>query len=194
MLNLLVSPDCAQACGLMRLLDTRFAGIAKGVGTAKILGRVHSAQLKVGSDLFLQCSFTVMEGKGVDLLFGLDMLRRHQACIDLRNNSLIINDREIPFLAEHELPKDFGEDETVTETKSTGPSIPGTNISGLSAPLPNVTASGPSSSQPSSTQQTKYSEESIQIITNLGISREEAIAALDAANGNPDVAASMLFS
>ena len=32
----------AERLGLMRLIDRRFAGVAKGVGTGKILGRVHT--------------------------------------------------------------------------------------------------------------------------------------------------------
>ena len=41
------------------------------------------------------------------------MLKRHQACIDLAKDALVIQGREIKFLSEHELPKAFQGDDNM---------------------------------------------------------------------------------
>ena len=43
----IMSNDCAERCNILRLLDTRFAGMAVGVGYSRILGRIHLAEMKV---------------------------------------------------------------------------------------------------------------------------------------------------
>ncbi|XP_022857606.1 DNA damage-inducible protein 1-like [Olea europaea var. sylvestris] len=43
----IISKSCAERCGLLRLLDTRYRGIAQGVGQTEIIGRIHVAPIKV---------------------------------------------------------------------------------------------------------------------------------------------------
>lgn len=216
----IMSPSCAEACGIMRLVDTRFAGVARGVGTANIIGRVHSAQIKIGA-MHLPCSFTVMEGKGMDLLLGLDMLKRYQATIDLAKDKLVIQGEEIPFLGEAEIPKE--EDGNQNEPTIPGPA--GTTIGQRSgaieppseptssaaqsgavgagagvSPAAATTATAPAA--PSASAQTAaqpaaaapaIQPQHIETLMGMGATREQAIQALQAAEGNVDVAAGIIF-
>lgn len=192
----IISPDCATRCGIMRLLDTRFAGVALGVGTAKILGRIHSTQIQLGSDLFLPCSFTVLEGRNVDMLFGLDMLKRYQASIDLKKNALIIQDREIPFLPEHEIPKN--EDSLPllgdAEPKETDGAEFQSRVAGKEQPSTGSAQRPNHQGAMTRINSEIWDAKKIEELINLGIPKNETTELLNAANGNIEIAASIYFS
>ena len=183
----IMSVKCAERCGLMRLVDTRFAGVARGVGSGKIVGKVHSAPIKVGGHNLL-CSFTILEQEGVEFLFGLDMLKSFQCCIDLQHNCLRFGsiDESIRFLSEHEIPKSelFSEDAAAQAQASAGGS----------AGKPSSAPSTGAPSQPSGQSTPSFPEEKISALTALGFQRQEAIQALQVCNGNEEQAASLLFS
>lgn len=203
----IMSPQCAEQCGIMRLVDKRYAGTAVGVGTANILGRVHSAQIKVGS-LFLQCSLTVMEGGGAgragpDMLFGLDMLKRHQACIDLSSNVLRIADHAVPFLGEHELPASAREEALGTTKTAPGPDGARINDKGAVVEPPNKFSGqgqrlgGPGApdagTQNEASSANTIDEAKVSQLQAMGFERAECIQALDATGGDLEMAAGLLL-
>jgi len=65
---------------------------------------VFAAQIQIEND-FLPMSFDVLDEQSMDVLLGLDMLKRHQCSIDLKMNVLRIGDQTVTkFLHENELP------------------------------------------------------------------------------------------
>lgn len=141
------------------------------------------------------------------------MLKGHRACIDLEKNVLRIQGREVSFLSEHELPEKAKDSrdlvDTIEESGSTAgatspPSGPGQsnsnqrsrNVTPVSFPGGGrVLGSAPAGAGGGSTrpQNSGHLESHIRILMDLGATREQAITTLDAAGGNVDVAASLLF-
>ena len=75
----IISKTLAEKTGILRLLDRRYAGVAQGVGQARIFGKIHMVTIQFGN-LHIPCSFTVMDDR-MELLFGLDMLKRYRVII-----------------------------------------------------------------------------------------------------------------
>eukprot|EP00727_Mastigamoeba_balamuthi_P012724 m51a1_g8074 hypothetical protein (314) ;mRNA; r:185279-186448 len=100
----IMSAAFADKCGITRLIDRRYHGLARGVGEAKIVGRVHCAPFKIGNSV-LPCAFTIVEGAHLDFLLGLDILKRYTCVVDLKANCLRIGEEAVTFLSEGEIPR-----------------------------------------------------------------------------------------
>ncbi|GEQ72698.1 hypothetical protein JCM33374_g6385 [Metschnikowia sp. JCM 33374] len=190
----IIHPKLAEKFGISNLIDKRFATMTIGVGTQHSEGVIHSVPVGLSDlNLELPCSFVVLDIH-VGILFGLDMLRRHKCSVELAKDALVIGDKEINFLTDHEI-------ETLV--------LPFQNINGLSE---KSQAIGPLSPQKvgevsvdheknntqnsipkNSSVESSSMKLSISKIMSLGFSEEEAIEALRLANGNVELAASSLF-
>lgn len=92
----------AERCGIKHLIDYRAGGVAKGVGTTRILGRVHLAEMIIGG-AHLYCTVTIIDHQSIEFILGLDMLRRHQCILDLSQNTLRVGEYSTRFLTETQI-------------------------------------------------------------------------------------------
>ncbi|MED6199655.1 DNA damage-inducible protein 1 [Stylosanthes scabra] len=183
----IISKSCAERCGLLRLLDQRYKGIAHGVGQSEILGRIHVAPIKIGS-IFYPCSFLVLDSPNMEFLFGLDMLRKHQCIIDLKDNVLRVGGGEVsvPFLHEKDIPSRFLDEEKYKEASSSGAQV----TSGGNNPSPRGQSSGGASGDKSKDSEF---EAKVAKLVELGFERAAVIQALKLFDGNEEQAAGFLF-
>ncbi|XP_075213513.1 DNA damage inducible 1 homolog rngo isoform X2 [Lycorma delicatula] len=199
----IMSAACAERVNIMRLVDTRWSGLAKGVGVQRILGRIHMVQVQIESD-FLTTSFSVLKEQPMDMLLGLDMLKRHQCSIDLKKNVLRIGTTgtETQFLAEQDLPDCArlssinSDDDIAREVEerdmqqairdSRLPSPSGATTSGI-----NINRLDPALTiLPSD----KFGETEVKELVSLGFTREQVIAELRHFNGDKKQAIAALFA
>lgn len=101
----IMSKAFAEKLGLLKDVDTRYQGTAVGVGTTKIIGRIHRCQLQVAGNT-IECSIQVLDqGQSLQMLFGLDMLKKHRCCINLMDNTLEFRALgiKVDFVKDHEI-------------------------------------------------------------------------------------------
>ncbi|XP_053624985.1 protein DDI1 homolog 2 isoform X2 [Plodia interpunctella] len=215
----IMSAACAERCNIMRLVDTRWAGIAKGVGVQRIIGRIHMVQMRIEKD-FLTTSFSVLEEQPMDMLLGLDMLKRHQCNIDLKRNVLRIGTTgtETPFLPESDLPEcarlsGYSEDEIVNqsvkdhEERQMKEAMEKSRQDAASSQESRASSAAQSTASSGSGQRAglgdpsltvlptdKFGETEVEEIVNLGFTREQAIVELRRFNGDKTQATVALFA
>ncbi|KAE8303093.1 DDI1-like DNA-damage inducible protein [Giardia duodenalis] len=91
----------ARACGLEGHIDTRYAGRAIGVGSTRMLGRIHICLMQCG-DIFLPMNFAVLDSV-CDTLIGMSALSMYRAMIDLSSFSMTLGGASIPLLTNQEI-------------------------------------------------------------------------------------------
>ena len=83
-----ISEPLMKKLNLEHRLNTTRKGMAVGVGSARILGRIFDCPIQIGHAEFL-LNFAVLESNNDKLILGVDQLRRFNCLVDLQSKKLI---------------------------------------------------------------------------------------------------------
>ncbi|KAI4465501.1 aspartyl protease ddi-related [Holotrichia oblita] len=172
--------------------------------------RIHMVQIQIERD-YLTTSFSVLEEQPMDMLLGLDMLKRHQCSIDLKANVLRIGTTgtETAFLAESDLPEcarlsTISEDDLISqsrkmvEDKELQEAIKRSREAAGASTSSNVASSSHNPPNPTSTLQIspsdKFTESDVNELVALGFARDKVYYELRQFNGDKTQATAALFA
>ena len=88
-----MSASCAKRCRISNKIDARFSGRAVGVGSSDIIGRIDGLEMRVGPVSF-EGRVSVLREARVDFLIGLDLLKRFNTEVNLKDHVLKLQVRE----------------------------------------------------------------------------------------------------
>ncbi|XP_054160655.1 protein DDI1 homolog 2-like [Oppia nitens] len=193
----IMSKACAERCNITRLIDQRWSGIAKGVGTQRIIGRIHLCQIQIAND-YLASSFTILEDQPMDMLLGLDMLKRHQCSIDLKRNLLVIGTTgtETRFLNENELPE-FAKHKAMSGSGGGGSGLADGEADvdeAIRRSLSDSNKPNTSSSSSNTGVVNEFPEPIVRELMGLGFNRDQVVEELRKYNGDKNQAMAALFA
>ncbi|KAI9582192.1 hypothetical protein GQX74_015315 [Glossina fuscipes] len=150
--------------------------------------------LQIEND-YLASSFSVLEQQPMDVLLGLDMLKRHQCNIDLQRDVLRIGTTgtETPFLPENELP-DCARLSTSSEEelKALEISAREAEAHALQKAIEQTNPSHKSGNTISN--QDNFSEGDVSDLVRMGYQRDDVITELRRHNGNKNQATAALLA
>ncbi|UKJ90156.1 DNA-damage inducible protein [Theileria orientalis] len=187
----IMSKECASRCNLLRLVDERFKSVAVGVGTMKTLGKIHLADMKIGT-VFIPVSFIVIEEASLEFILGLDVLRRYTCDINLKKNYLGINDVNVPFMSEaevanfvsHTARRDLPKENQPQSSSSSHPAPATTTATGTVNPVIGTNAAN--------LQSSPIDDKARRLSETLNITPEYARELLEIAGGDEQLAASFV--
>ena len=92
----IMSEDCVELCKLQRCVDNRFIGKAIGVGESEIIGKVPQLPVTIGP-LGFDAGVAVLKDSNVDFIIGMDILRKLQSEISIKNQIIKLREQNREF-------------------------------------------------------------------------------------------------
>ncbi|OAF72039.1 hypothetical protein A3Q56_00170 [Intoshia linei] len=100
----IMNDKIAEKCNIMHLCDERFSTVAKGIGTKHTGGKIHLAEIEIGSEKY-HTSLTILKDMDMEVIIGLDLMMRHRCIIDLNQRKLLFGSSNnfVSFLPESQI-------------------------------------------------------------------------------------------